>query len=200
MPRETTPGRWTPAGAFAVPPVPDVRVPSDDDGDGGGDDGGTADDPAEAANRDPLRQRRPQRRPVTVRRPAPAAERLVPSSGDRPGCHLIRDFFEADRPYLSLPVRHRCRPLPPRLRPRRSTISRFCANPSRRPVTPTAGNTWVNENNNYFKSFVIESADEEIRRVILEQSRFFAQGRLHSGKKSNDPSKIENTVLDESDD
>ena len=151
MPTETTPGRWTPAGVFAVPPVPDVRVPSDDDdGDGGGDDGGTADDPAEAANRDPLRQRRPRRRPVTVRRPASAAERLVPSSGDRPGCHLIRDFFEADRPYLFSPVRHRCRPLPPRLRPRRSTISRFCANPSRRPVIPTAGNTWTNGNNNYF--------------------------------------------------
>lgn len=68
VPTETSPDRWTPAGAFAVPPVPDVRLPSDDGGDGGGDDGGTADDPAEAANRDPLRRPRPRRRPETVRR------------------------------------------------------------------------------------------------------------------------------------
>lgn len=70
VPKETNPDRWTPAGEFAVPPVPDARGSSDDDGDGGGDDGGTADDPAEAANRDPLLRPRPPRRPVTVRRRA----------------------------------------------------------------------------------------------------------------------------------
>lgn len=70
VPMETSPDRWTPAGAFAVPPVPDVRLPSDDGGDGGGDDGGTADDPAEAANRDPLRRPRPRRRPERARRRA----------------------------------------------------------------------------------------------------------------------------------
>lgn len=143
MPTETSPDRWTPAGVFAVPPVQDVRVPSDDDGDGGGDDGGTADDPAEAANRDPLRQRRPRHLPAMVRRRASAAERLVPSSGDRPGCHLIRGFFEADQPYLFLPVRRRSRPPLQRRRPRRSTISRFYANPFHRPVNRTAGSTCV---------------------------------------------------------
>lgn len=78
-------------------------MPSDDDGDGDDDNGGNADDPAEAANRDPLQRRRPRHRPEAKvrRRGASAAEKAAPSSGDRPGCHLIRGSFEACRPYLS---------------------------------------------------------------------------------------------------
>lgn len=75
-------------------------MPSGDGGDG--DIGDSADDPAEAANRDPPRRRRPLRLPeAKVRRGASAAERVAPFSGDRPGCRLIRGFFEACRPYLS---------------------------------------------------------------------------------------------------
>lgn len=140
-PTGTSPDRWTPAGAWVVPPVPGARGPSDDDADGGDGDDGTADDPAEAANRDPLRRRRPRRRPGQVRRRASAVERLVPSSGDRPGCRLIRDSFEACRPYLFSPGRRRSRPPQPQPRPRRSTTLRFCASPFRRQATPTAGNT-----------------------------------------------------------
>lgn len=95
--------RWTLAvDAIVEPPNPDTQVPSDDDADGeDGDGGGNADDPAEAANRDPSRQRRPRRLPAAVRRRASAVERVVPSSGDRPGCRLSHDFFEAVLPYLS---------------------------------------------------------------------------------------------------
>lgn len=101
--------------SFADPPDPDARGSSDDVRDGGGDDGGSADDPAEAANRDPLLRRRPRRRPELGRRRTSLVERVEPSSGDRPGCRLIRGSFEADRPYLSSPVHHRFPlPLPPR--------------------------------------------------------------------------------------
>lgn len=99
-PRTASPDRWTPGGAIAEPPDPDARVSSGDGGDGDTDD--SADDPAEAANRDPPRRRRPLHLPeAKVRRVASAAERVAPSSGDRPGCRLIRGSFEACRPYLS---------------------------------------------------------------------------------------------------
>lgn len=99
-PRTTSLDSWMPGGAIAEPPNPDAQVPSGDGGDGDTDD--SADDPAEAANRDPPRLRRPLRLPeAKVRRGASAAERVAPSSGDRPGCRLIRDSFEACRPYLS---------------------------------------------------------------------------------------------------
>lgn len=99
-PRTTSLDSWMPGGAIAEPPNPDAQVPSGDGGDGDTDD--SADDPAVAANRDPPRLRRPLRLPeAKVRRGASAAERVAPSSGDRPGCRLIRDSFEACRPYLS---------------------------------------------------------------------------------------------------
>lgn len=109
-PRATSPDSWLLAGAIAGPPDPDARVPSGDDGDDGGN-GDSADDPAEAANRDPPRRRRPRRLPVAkVRRlGASAVERVAPSSGDRPGCHLIRGSSAVCRLYLSSRVCRYCR-------------------------------------------------------------------------------------------
>lgn len=124
------------ASIAAEPPDPDARGPSDDvRDDDGDDDGDSADDPAEAANRDPLLRLRPQRRPALVRQRASLVERVEPSSGDRPGCRLIRGSFEADRPYLSSPVHPRflLLLLPQSLR-RRSMISVSCASPFHKPV------------------------------------------------------------------
>lgn len=101
--RATSLDSRTPADAIAGPPDSNAQVPFDDGGGDGDDNGGNADDPAEAANRDPLRRRRPRHRPEARvrRREASAAEKAAPSSGDRPGCRLIRGSFEACRPYLS---------------------------------------------------------------------------------------------------
>jgi len=137
-PKATSPAdSWMPAGASGAPDS-DARVPSDDgDGDGSGD---SVDDPAEAANRDPLRRQRPRRRPVVkVRRWSSAAERVAPSSGDRPGCPLIHDFVEAYLPYLSSPA-HRCCRLPRPPPPRRPTTLRSCASRIRKLASPTASN------------------------------------------------------------
>lgn len=170
-PSATIPDRAVAAAASAQAyPAVDERDSSASDDD---DDDGSADDPVAAANRDPPRRQRPQRRldptkvdanrpvysgiavptridvPTTMMRTRQRATRLIvaplvaPSSGDRPGCRLIRGSSSDVLPCPSSPVHRRFRPpRPPSPPPLLPTTSPSSTSPTRTPADPTLKGTW----------------------------------------------------------
>lgn len=105
-------------------------------------DGSVVDDPVVAANRDRLQHQRPRDQSAAALpwQRASAVESVEPFSGDRPGCPLIRDSFEAFQ--LCLFVREHHHFQRPPLSLALMMILLFFDSPAHKPMFPRWNNTW----------------------------------------------------------